>query len=89
MVTGAQCPSEECGYNFFLIRYKNAALWHSYFPVGHFLTHYRTACLLESTGRVTLMMYVAMGCPVPKTEWILSHKPRYLNSNWNQIIQWV
>lgn len=89
MAAGAQCPPHECRYDFFLIHCTNAALWHSCFLAEPSFTNQQKARLLEYTGRVTLMMYAAMGCPVPKMEWVLSHKPRYPNTDWNQVIQRV
>ncbi|KAJ4361267.1 hypothetical protein N0V95_002036 [Ascochyta clinopodiicola] len=53
------------------------------------LTNEQKARVLEYTGRVTLMMYAAMGCPPLDMEWILSHQPRYQNTGWKQVFERV
>jgi hypothetical protein len=87
MSVGAQLPPHECRYDFFLIHCTNASIWHSCFLNEPSLTREQKARLLEYTGRLTLMMYAAMGCPRPNLDWVLSHPPREMKTGWAQVFE--
>lgn len=86
---GAQKPPHECRYDFFLIHGTNASIWHSAFLAEPSLSARQKARLLEYTGRCIMLLYASMGCPEPRLDWVLTHRPRLPRNDWASVFQRV
>jgi len=84
IAAAAQRAPHEVRYDFFLIHGSNGTLWHSVFIKEPSITRVQQARLIETTGRMLLMLWAGMGCPVPDIEHLKGHKIKQ-PSGWDEI----
>ncbi|KAH8821288.1 hypothetical protein F5884DRAFT_82511 [Xylogone sp. PMI_703] len=85
LTAGAQRPPYICVFDFGLLHTVTSSIGHSVFLAEPSLKPEQKARLLEYTGRIYLMTYVANGAPEIRLDWLATHPSKLKNQSWDEV----
>jgi hypothetical protein len=85
LTAGAQLPPYICVFDFGLLHTVTSSVGLSVFLSEPSLSPAQKARILEYTGRIYLMTYVANGAPEIRLDWLSSHPSKLQNQTWDTV----